>query len=105
MKPNLTLLFGVRYEYFSPFSEKYGRAANLDIAPGFTNVAQVTPSTAGLYTGQFPSGLIDPDRNNWSPRVALAWKVKGRRRGELTARQPAGRGGMGSGCCSAIAGD
>ncbi len=71
LKPNLTLLFGVRYEYFSPFSEKYGRAANLDIAPGFTNVSQVTPSTPGLYTGQFPSGLINPDRNNWSPRLAL----------------------------------
>ncbi len=75
VKPNLTLLFGVRYEYFSPFSEKYGREANLDIAPGYTNVSRVTPSIAGLYSGAFPSGLIDPDRNNWSPRLALAWKL------------------------------
>lgn len=75
LKPNLTLILGVRYEYFSPFSEKYGRAANLDIAPGYTNVSQVTPAVAGLYTGPFPSGLIDPDRNNWSPRLALAWKL------------------------------
>ena len=75
LKPNLTLMLGVRYEYFSPFAEKYGRAANLDIAPGYTNVSQVTPAVPGLYTGPFPSGLIDPDRNNWSPRVALAWKL------------------------------
>lgn len=75
LKPNLTLILGVRYEYFSPFAEKYGRAANLDIAPGYTNVAQVTPSQAGPYSGVFPSGLIDPDRNNWSPRLAIAWKL------------------------------
>ena len=75
MKPNLTLILGVRYEYFAPFSEKYGQAANLDIAPGFTNVAQVTPSLSGPYTGTFPSGLINPDRNNWSPRLAVAWKL------------------------------
>jgi trimeric autotransporter adhesin len=75
VRPNLTLIGGVRWEYFSPFHEKYGRLANLDIAPGFTNVAVVTPETPGLYTGAFPSGLINPDWNNFSPRLALAWKV------------------------------
>ncbi|HEX3682991.1 MAG TPA: TonB-dependent receptor [Bryobacteraceae bacterium] len=74
-RPNLTLIAGVRYEYFSPFHEKYGRLANLDIAPGFTNVAVVTPATTGPYTGAFPSGLINPDWNNFSPRLALAWKL------------------------------
>ncbi len=74
-RSDLTLTMGVRYEYFSPLNEKYGRLANLDIAPGFTNVAVVTPNTPGPYTGAFPSGLIDPDLNNWSPRIGLAWKV------------------------------
>jgi hypothetical protein len=78
-KPNLTLILGVRYEYFTPFAEKYGRAANLDIAPGYTNVMVVTPSTPGPYSGAFPAGLIEPDRNNWSPRLALAWKVPSKR--------------------------
>ncbi|MBV8708974.1 MAG: hypothetical protein JO028_17415, partial [Acidobacteriaceae bacterium] len=78
-KPNLTLILGVRYEYFTPFAEKYGRAANLDIAPGYTNVAVVTPSTTGPYSGAFPAGLIDGDHNNWSPRLALAWKVPSKR--------------------------
>ncbi len=73
--PNLTLTLGVRYEYFSPFSEKYGRLANLDISPGFTNVAVVTAGGSGPYTGAFANGLINPDRNNWSPRLAVAWKV------------------------------
>lgn len=74
-RPNLTLIAGVRYEYFSPFHEKYGRMANLDVAPGFANVAVVTAGTDGPYTGDFPSGLINPDRNNFSPRLALAWKL------------------------------
>jgi len=79
MRPSLTLLLGVRYEYFSPFSEEYGRMANLDIAPGFKNVAVVTPNQAGPYTGAFGAGLINPDYENWSPRVGLAWKVPGKR--------------------------
>ena len=75
VRSNLTLIGGVRYEYFSPFSEKYGRMANLDIAPGFTAVSVATPNIPGAYTGAFPSGLINPDLNNWSPRLGLAWKL------------------------------
>jgi outer membrane receptor protein involved in Fe transport len=71
---NFTLNLGLRYEYFAPWHEKYGRLANLDIAPGFTAVSVVTPTQSGLYTGAFPSGLVNPDRNNFSPRTALAWK-------------------------------
>ena len=71
----LTLNFGLRYEYFSPLEEKRGHLANLDIAPNFSAVSVVTPGQAGAYSGAFPSGLINPDRNNFAPRVALAWKV------------------------------
>ncbi len=74
-RSNLTLTVGVRYEYFSPFAEKYGRLANLDIAPGYAGVFTVTPNRPGPYTGAFDSGLINPDFNNWSPRVGLAWKL------------------------------
>ena len=34
----------------------------------------VTPSQSGAYSGAFPSGLINPDRNNFAPRTGLAWK-------------------------------
>ena len=74
-RPNLTLILGVRYEYFSPWAEKYGRMANLDIGPDFSSVAVVTPENPATPTGSFPSALINGDHENWSPRVALAWKL------------------------------
>ncbi|MFB3827909.1 MAG: TonB-dependent receptor [Bryobacteraceae bacterium] len=73
-RANLTINLGLRYEYFTPYHEKFGRMANLDIAPGFTGVAVVTPGVAGPYSGAFAAGLIDPDRNNLSPRLAMAWR-------------------------------
>jgi len=69
VNPNLTLMFGLRYEYYSPLSEKYGHLANLDIASGFTAVTPIYPGTPG-----FPNGLIKPDRDDWAPRGGLAWK-------------------------------
>jgi len=75
ISPSLTLNLGVRYEYDAPLTEKYGRIANLDIAPGYTAVAVVTPGATGPYSGVFPAGLINPDYNNFSPRLGLAWKV------------------------------
>jgi hypothetical protein len=74
VRANLTLNLGVRYEYFAPLTEKYNRLANLDIAPGFTGVTVVTPDATGPYSGKFSGGLIDPDKNNVSPRIGVAWK-------------------------------
>ncbi|MGA3204230.1 MAG: TonB-dependent receptor, partial [Bryobacteraceae bacterium] len=70
----LSLNLGVRYEYFQPWSEKYGHAVNLDFAPDFSGVAQVLPGQTGPYGGTYPSSLIKPDRNNFAPRTAFAWK-------------------------------
>ncbi len=77
--PSLSINVGLRYEFLTPLHEKYGRMANLDIAPGFTGVAVVTPEKAGPYTGSFPDGLVNPDRNNFAPRIGIAWKpIKGK---------------------------
>lgn len=79
VSPDLTLNYGVRYEYGSPFIEVQNRMANLVLDPG------------PLY-GQFifsgdsrlPRGLIYPDRNNIAPRLGFAYKVSGMK--DMTVR-------------------
>jgi trimeric autotransporter adhesin len=72
---NLTLNLGLRYEYVTPFSELNGQLVNLDVAPDFSAVAPVLPGQVGVITGRkFPAGLVKPDRNNFAPRVGIAWK-------------------------------
>ncbi len=41
VSPGLSVTLGVRWEYTSPITEKYGRLVNLDVAPGFAAVAPV----------------------------------------------------------------
>ncbi|HEY6448722.1 MAG TPA: TonB-dependent receptor [Acidobacteriaceae bacterium] len=71
-KKNLTILYGLRYEYFSPYSEEHDRLSTLDVGNDFTQVATVTPNGAGPFTGKYPRDLIDPEKNNFSPRVGFA---------------------------------
>jgi hypothetical protein len=74
VRANLTLNFGLRYEYFAPYWEVRGRIANLDISPQWNAVAVVTPGTKGPYTGEYPAGLVNSDPNNYAPRFGLAWR-------------------------------
>lgn len=61
VNPGLTINVGLRWEYWSPMEEKYGRLVNLDVTPGFV---AVTPS------GTLPR----PDRNNLAPRIGFSWR-------------------------------
>jgi hypothetical protein len=73
--PNLTILAGLRYEYFSPYSEKDDRLVNLDTGNDFTSVSPVLPNQVGPFTGKYPRTLIYPERNDFSPRLGLAWRA------------------------------
>ncbi|HEY2015951.1 MAG TPA: TonB-dependent receptor [Bryobacteraceae bacterium] len=70
-----TLNAGVRFEYGSPITEKYGRLVNLDIAPGYSAVTPVVASSpTGTLTGQkYPDSLVQPDKHGIEPRIAFAW--------------------------------
>lgn len=74
IRGNLTFNLGLRYEYVSPYAEINDRIVNLDVAPGFTAVVPVLPNQVGTFTGRYPATLVDPDRNNFAPRVGIAWK-------------------------------
>ena len=73
---NLTLNYGVRYEYFAPYTEKNHRLVNLDHNADFTEVDPVQPGQVGKYEGAFPSGLIEPDRTMYAPRFGMAWSPR-----------------------------
>ena len=76
VRPNLTLNLGLRYEYLQPFYEEFNRIVTLDVAPGFREVAQVFPDQEGPYSGRFPRSLLFTDKNNFGPRIGIAWKPK-----------------------------
>jgi trimeric autotransporter adhesin len=76
VSPSLTLNLGMRWEYGSPITEKYGRLVNLDIAPGFAAIAPVKASNpTGSLTGRhYADSLLQPDKKGFEPRVALSWR-------------------------------
>ena len=74
IRASLTLLLGLRYEFNGPYTEANNQIANLDVAPGFTSAVPVVPGQTGPFLGVFPASLIRPDRNNFAPRLGLAWK-------------------------------
>ena len=73
---NLTLNYGIRYEYFSPYVEKYNRLVNLDHNANFTAVQAVAPGQQGQFTGGFPRSLVNPDKAMYAPRLGFAWRPK-----------------------------
>jgi hypothetical protein len=74
---NFSVNAGLRYEYNSPFTELDNRIANVDVTFHPANIAgvQVLPGGTGPYSGPFPASLVKPDRNNFAPRIGIAWRA------------------------------
>jgi hypothetical protein len=72
MLPSLTLNYGVRWEFFAPYTEKYGHLSDVATNPdgGFTSETEQTAGTNGL-----PNSLVFPWHKAFQPRVGLAWRV------------------------------
>ncbi len=67
VSPGLTLNYGLRWEYSSPFTELYGRLVNLDYGPNFSTASQVVAGNSG-------NSLIHPDLHEFAPRAAISWR-------------------------------
>ncbi|HKB65086.1 MAG TPA: TonB-dependent receptor [Pyrinomonadaceae bacterium] len=81
IKPNLTLNYGLRYEYYSPLKEANNRQIYFDIVNGVL---------------RDPSG--DPlimKKNNFGPRVALTWSPNPAGNGFFSGGHTVLRGGVG----------
>jgi hypothetical protein len=72
MVPSFTLNYGVRWEFFAPYTEKYGHLADVATNPAgaFTSETEQTAGMNGL-----PSSLVFPWHKAFQPRVGFAWRV------------------------------
>ncbi len=77
-RSNLTLNYGLRYEFFAPYTEKYGHLAFVDTnaAGGFTDIAEVqSGSPAPQFSGSLPKSLVFPFRVALAPRLGVALRL------------------------------
>ena len=85
-RPNLTLNLGLRYEYFTPLTERRGQLSNLTLSQNLNNSRVVVVDR-----------LFNPDRNNFAPRLGFAWSpsMGNRFGGLLNENRAVFRGGFG----------
>ena len=75
LHPRLTLNLGLRYEFNSPPVDVYDRLSIPNLSP---QAGACTPQPNCLFirggTGNVPRATFYPDKNDFAPRVGLAWR-------------------------------
>jgi hypothetical protein len=73
----LTLNYGIRYEFYAPYTEKYNRLSMVDTNPngGFTGVSQVQAGATSPNYGKLPNALVSPYPYAVAPRLAFALRL------------------------------
>jgi hypothetical protein len=76
VSPSFTMIAGLRWEYETPMSERFGRLVNLDVTPAFTAISPVVAAdpVGTLTAAHYPNSLLRPDRGGIQPRLAVAWR-------------------------------
>jgi hypothetical protein len=82
---NLTLAYGLRYEFYAPYTEKFRRLAFVDTNPNpiaspplaaFGGVAAETQAGgSGAFSGKLPDSLVNPFRLALAPRFGVALRL------------------------------
>jgi len=93
LAPKLTLNYGMRWEYASPFDEKNDLEAGFDPASAqiaFHKVPQICTATVTLFCipqaisglgifnltpNFYPKGIIQPTKDRFAPRVGVAYQI------------------------------
>jgi hypothetical protein len=82
-KSNLTFEYGLRWEYFAPYTEKYNQLVNLNLTGSgaglqISNVCATSSSGCAEVASQFgtPPSLVHPDKALYAPRISVAWSPK-----------------------------
>jgi Carboxypeptidase regulatory-like domain/TonB dependent receptor len=89
--PQLTLNLGLRYSYFGVYSEVNDAVSNLY---GVDSAGRIVPDVSPFDSGRGQNRIAavggdipfyQPDRNNFQPRLGIAWDLGGRGRTVLRA--------------------
>ena len=82
VNPRFTINWGLRYEYRTPLEEELDRVSIFD--PEHPGGRMLTPNQAivdklstPLIAGGVSRGLVDPDLNNFAPRIGFAYRPFG----------------------------
>lgn len=76
--PNLTLDFGLRYEYDEPWVEQNNKTGNVDLATGQVLYAHAIPTGAPPGSGLCSNGGCYDKQNDFTPRVGFAYQLTNR---------------------------